>query len=210
MNVFWDWNGTLCDDVALSLEAVNDMLSRRGRNGITMEEYYSYMGTPISKFYEHLFDFSVDPMEQLSREFYGYYQANVHTLRLREGVEEILKTLQEQGVKQFILSSSHKDSILPLACKWGILHYFDAVLGAEDWKVGSKAERARFFCCENNLCNEETWFIGDLLHDLETAEHCGASCLLLPGGHQAERLLKQTGSYCSHIREIPACIGLLP
>ena len=63
------------------------------------------------------------------------------------------------AVKQFILSSSHKDSILPLACKWGILHYFDAVLGAEDWKVGSKAERARFFCCENNLCNEETWFI---------------------------------------------------
>ncbi|MBQ1254474.1 MAG: HAD family hydrolase, partial [Clostridia bacterium] len=97
MNVFWDWNGTLCDDVRLSLDAVNDMLARRGRSGITMEQYYSYMGTPISKFYEHLFDFSVEPMEGLSREFYSYYQANTNTLHLREGAEAVLKRLRDLG-----------------------------------------------------------------------------------------------------------------
>ena len=208
MNVFWDWNGTLCDDVRLSLDAVNDMLARRGRSGITMEEYYSYMGTPISKFYEHLFDFSVEPMEGLSREFYSYYQANTHILHLREGAEAVLKRLRDLGARQFILSSSHKDSILPLASRWGILPYFEAVLGAEDWKVGSKAERARQFCCEKGLCREETWFIGDLLHDLETALHCDASCILLSGGHQSDGELQATGCFCASASEIPSVMGL--
>ena len=208
MNVFWDWNGTLCDDVGLSLEAVNAMLAKRGRAPIDLAEYHTYIDTPISKFYERLFDFEIDPMSVLSAEFYGYYGSHAHTLRLAEGVPEVLEILKQAGVRQFILSSSHRDHILPLATEWGIMPYFQAVLGAEDWKVGSKAERAKDFCCKNGMCPEETWFIGDLLHDYETASLCGASCLLIPGGHQSEAELKQTGFFCPHIREIPARLGL--
>ena len=86
--------------------------------------------------------------------------------------------------------------------------YFEAVLGAEDWKVGSKAERARLFCCEKGLCKEETWFIGDLLHDLETAHHCGASCILLSGGHQSDEELQATGCFCASVSEILSVMGL--
>lgn len=209
MNVFWDWNGTLCDDVSLSLEAVNAMLSKRGRAPIDLAEYHTYIDTPISKFYERLFDFKENPMPILSAEFYGYYGSHANTLRPAEGAREVLEILKKAGARQFILSSSHKDHILPLAEEWGILPYFEAVLGADDWKVGSKAERAKAFCCENSFCGDETWFIGDLLHDLETAQLCGASCILIPGGHQSESELKQTGFFCPCICEIPARLGLL-
>lgn len=203
MNIFWDWNGTICDDLQLSFDAVNDMLHRRNRAPITMEQYYSYIDTPISKFYEHLFDFSVDPMSVLSGEFNSYYRSNAHRLCISDGVLEVIKSLNDAGARQFILSSSHKSTILPLAEAWGILPYFEAVLGAEDWSVGPKAERAKRFCCDNGLCPKDTWFIGDLLHDLETAQLCGASCLLLPIGHQSREDLQKAGdSFCPSAAEI--------
>ena len=40
--IAWDFNGTILDDVYASLESVNDILSRRCRPKITIEDYYSY------------------------------------------------------------------------------------------------------------------------------------------------------------------------
>ncbi len=209
MNIFWDWNGTVCDDVQISLDAVNAMLYKRGRAPITIHEYYRYIDTPISKFYEHLFDFSVDPMSMLGEEFYSYYRAHTREVHLMDGILQVMDQLRACGARQFLLSSSHVSNILPLAEEWGILPYFEKVLGAEDWNVGSKAERAKCFCCENGLCPEETWFIGDLLHDLETAQLCGASCLLLPIGHQSREDLMQAGdSFCPSVAEIPVRLGI--
>ncbi|MBP5231496.1 MAG: hypothetical protein ILO68_07170, partial [Clostridia bacterium] len=54
VTVFWDWNGTLCDDLSVSLDAVNALLSSKGRPPISLEQYYSYLETPISGFYAHL------------------------------------------------------------------------------------------------------------------------------------------------------------
>ena len=53
--ILWDWNGTLADDVQVALRSVNDILARRNRSPITTEDYYSYIDTPIRRFYEHLF-----------------------------------------------------------------------------------------------------------------------------------------------------------
>ena len=46
--VFWDYNGTLIDDVGTALESVNDMLRKRDMPCINMEQYKSYIDTPIS------------------------------------------------------------------------------------------------------------------------------------------------------------------
>ena len=65
-NVVWDWNGTLLDDVEASLVSVNDMLDSFSIPPITLETYYTYVDTPISRFYEHLFDLEKMPMSRLA------------------------------------------------------------------------------------------------------------------------------------------------
>lgn len=67
--ILWDWNGTLADDGYASLLAVNDMLEKRSMPAITMEQYYAYIDTPISKFYEHIFDLNQVTMDVIAREF---------------------------------------------------------------------------------------------------------------------------------------------
>ncbi|MCH5183243.1 MAG: HAD family hydrolase [Oscillospiraceae bacterium] len=206
-HVFWDWNGTLCDDVLLALEAVNEMLRKRSRTPITLADYYSYIGIPIRRFYEHVFDLNEVPMEVISVEYNTYYDAHLREDCLMPGARETLSVLRDAGVKQYILTSSHKESVLPTVKKLGLLPFFDAVLGADDWHVQSKEDRARSFCEANGLWGESLWFVGDMLHDRDTANACGGSCLLIPGGHQSEEALRGAGNcFCPSIAEVPARI----
>lgn len=204
IHVFWDWNGTLCDDVLLALEAVNEMLRKRSRAPITLAAYYSYIDLPIRRFYEHVFDLNQVPMEVISVEYQSYYDAHLREDCLMPGALETLRALRNAGAKQYILTSSHRESVLPTVERLGLLPFFDVVLGAEDWHVRSKEERARRFCEENGLFGESLWFIGDMLHDREAARACGASCLLIPGGHQSEEDLRNAGDcFCPSVTEVP-------
>ena len=40
-NVVWDWNGTLLDDVKISVDTINVMLERKHLGKLTVEEYRS-------------------------------------------------------------------------------------------------------------------------------------------------------------------------
>jgi phosphoglycolate phosphatase-like HAD superfamily hydrolase len=53
-HIFWDFNGTIIDDVHNALSCVNDMLGRKGMKPISLAEYYDYVDTPIINFYYHI------------------------------------------------------------------------------------------------------------------------------------------------------------
>ena len=76
--IIWDFNGTLIDDVKAALESVNDMLRRRNLPLINMEQYASYVDTPIIKFYEHIFDdlYSMD-FGEIAIEFNEGYEKHL-------------------------------------------------------------------------------------------------------------------------------------
>ena len=89
--VIWDWNGTLIDDFQASLMTSNEILRRRGMPPITREQYYSFMGYPISKFWENLFDLEVTPMTEIGRDYYDIYPSFDSTLC--DGAEDLLRLL---------------------------------------------------------------------------------------------------------------------
>ena len=48
-NVVWDWNGTLLDDVKISVDTINVMLERKHLGKLTVEEYRSIFGFPVKR-----------------------------------------------------------------------------------------------------------------------------------------------------------------
>lgn len=57
--IIWDWNGTLLDDAALSVEVFNKMCDNFGLPNISLETYRADFKFPVIKFYEeHGYDFS--------------------------------------------------------------------------------------------------------------------------------------------------------
>ena len=85
-NVVWDWNGTLLDDVRVSVGAINRMLERRGIPGLTVERYRDIFGFPVRDYYESIgFDFARDDWDGVSREFVQDYDALATDVQLTEG-----------------------------------------------------------------------------------------------------------------------------
>lgn len=189
--VIWDWNGTLADDAGASLLATNEILRDHGKAPINMEQYYEYIDTPISRFYEHLFDLNEVPMSVIGPAFSAYYPK--YFKELHAGAAQLLQELQRIGSRQVILSSSHRNSIARDAERFGILSYFEEILAADDLLAGSKVGRGRAWIAQQTIAPADMVMIGDTLHDYETAEAMGVDCILCAIGHQSERDLRTAG-----------------
>ena len=189
--VIWDWNGTLADDVIASLKATNDILARHGKPPIDLAQYYAYMDTPISRFYEHLFDLNEVPMSVIGREFSEFYPKYFESLHA--GAEALLESLHSAGIKQVILSSSHRSVVERDTAAQGIRPYFDEILAADDLLAESKEERGRLWAIRQPFPASEMVLIGDTLHDYAAARYIGTDCILCAIGHQSREDLCRAG-----------------
>lgn len=201
--ILWDWNGTLLDDLSASLEAVNMTLDVYGKKRIDLDEYKSYLDTPIYKFYEHLFDLEKTPMSDLSMYYRKFYDGLEDTIKIADRALQVLQKCKEKGIKQYIISASHTDDIEKYMKKLGVTDLFNRISGSDDRKAGSKVERARLLIEEEKIPKEQCVMIGDSLHDLLTAQEIGVDVILYSGGHQAKEELLATGkTVCDDFMEI--------
>ncbi len=193
--ILWDWNGTVFDDFAISLEAVNLLLDSYNKPRITKEQYYSYMDTPVSKFYEHLFDFNVDPFSIVGEKFHRYYGELSPTAGLTQGIIEAMAKLHSMNIPQYIVSASHKNKILPRAKELGVLDYVEDVIASDDYSASDKIKRTIDYFKSQNISLDGCMVIGDSLHDLEMAKEMRAKCILLSSGHEGREKLSLHGGY---------------
>ena len=62
--IFWDWNGTLLDDVWLCVDIINYMLIKRGKSEITQSQYREIFDFSVKGYYKKAgFDFKTEPFE---------------------------------------------------------------------------------------------------------------------------------------------------
>ncbi len=193
--IFWDFNGTIIDDVHNALGCVNDLLARKKRSPITLNEYYNYVETPIIGFYRHILPPEELDFDEISKLFHEDYARRIVDTQLAEGAYEIMHSLKEQGARQYIVTANHIDEVTNLIKKFGIFDCVEQVLGADNTRAESKTERAKTLFDSLNIHPNDAIFIGDTLHDLETANALGIDCVLVEYGHQGRKLLREHNAF---------------
>ena len=194
-HIFWDFNGTIIDDVGNALQCVNDMLERKGRQPITLDDYYTYVETPIIGFYRHILPPDELDFQDISRQYHSDYARHINETGLAEGAYELLHKLKAMGVHQYIITANILSEAEELIEKFGISACFDKILGAKNTLAESKIDRAKAFFKELNINRNGAILIGDTLHDLETANALGIDCVLVSYGHQGRRLLEEHNAF---------------
>ena len=194
-HIFWDFNGTIIDDVQNALSCVNDMLERKGMKHINLEEYYDYVDTPIINFYYRILPPEEVVFSEISKAYHEDYARHLDETTLANGAVEILENLKENGVHQYIITSNFIDETIDLTKKFGIYHIFEEILGADNTLAESKIERAKAFFDLKGINRNEAIFIGDTIHDLETANALGIDCVLVAYGHQGRKLLEEHNAF---------------
>lgn len=192
-HIFWDWNGTLLDDVDYCIATVNRSLSARNMPLMDKEKYYRLFRFPIKDYYADLgFTFRDDTYERLAEEYNRNYAAHNKSLSLREHAEETLAVFKSKKITQYILSASERTVLERALSSYGIENYFEKVLSTDNYLAEGKISYGKKFA-ETLPKNASVLLIGDTEHDAETAKAIGADCVLIRGGHSSDEKLSALG-----------------
>jgi len=186
-----DFNGTILVDRELCVEILNEMLTLQGHKTVTLEEYLHIFTFPIIEYYRRA-GFKLAPegdedFDFLANIFVREFNARFPRLSIFSDAETFLQTFQ--GKKKLVLLSASEQKALENQLEhFGILKYFDSVIGIKDIYAASKLSEAKKYFDENKTDMSKVLFIGDTLHDEEVAKALGASCLFVSRGHQHPEL----------------------
>lgn len=191
-NIFFDFNGTIINDVDLCLDLLNQILRKQNKKQLSMEEYKNVFTFPIKDYYVAAgVDFTIESYESLAKWFIKEYQPASMECGLFKGIVDTFKNLKEKGYKLYILSASEKNNLLEQCKNYNIDQYFEAILGIDNIHAASKVNIAIDYMKDHNINGDDILFIGDTLHDLEVANAMGAHCKLVSCGHQSKEVLSK-------------------
>ena len=182
-NIILDWSGTLVDDFNPVLEATNEIFKHYGKPTWTAAEFREKFYLPFPKFYEeHLPEFV---LAELDDQYHSSFKILQNGIVLLPHALDFLDYLRGRGLEVFLLSSIHRDHFEAQGGRLEVKHYFkQAYVQALD-----KRKTILHLLAEHNLDASETIFIGDMVHDIETARHAGVmSCAVLTGYDSLEKL----------------------
>ncbi len=208
--VIWDWNGTLLDDMDLCLAIMDRILSRRGLKPLgALSRYREIFTFPVKDYYALAgLDLDKEDFTDLAEEYMSDYRAHESGCSLMEGARETLRALDGMGVRQVLASASRQDDLERQVSARGLDGAFQVVLGMSDQLGGGKSGLAAGYIRENGLVPEDVFFVGDTVHDWETARSVGCRCVLIAGGHQSRARLEATGAVVmGSMKELPGYLA---
>lgn len=193
--IIWDWNGTLLDDVPINMDIVDRLLEKRGINKIESKEYYlREFDFPIIDFYRKLgFDLENEDFALIAREYALLYNETYPQADVFEDVRELLSLIKHSGKEQLIISATEQGYLLKQVAYFELECFFTDILGSGNVLGSSKIETAIKWMSEKGYNPSDVLFVGDTLHDFETAKAIGCDCALVCRGHNSKERLEKTG-----------------
>lgn len=192
--VIWDWNGTLLDDLHLSVRIINQLLEKRSLPALSKDRYREVFTFPVKDYYQEIgFDFDKEPFEIPAREYIDIYNRDVSGCGLQTGATDVLQKLQSKAVKQLILSAMEQKPLVENVKQNNIFPFFEMIRGLDNHYAASKIENGKQLIKDVAVSPEHVLLIGDTIHDFEVAEAIGCQCLLVANGHQSHERLAETG-----------------
>lgn len=194
----WDWNGTLLDDNAAVVAAVNAVCASYQRPQITLEEWRAVFCRPLDACYERLLDrrLSAADWARIDRAYHDAYHALLPDQRLAADARQALRAWRTGGGTQSLLSMWFHDDLLRLVGELGLAEEFLRVDGLRaETGGGSKAAHLAEHLAELalDLDPAEVVLIGDVVDDATAAAGAGVRCILLSTGISTRADLERTG-----------------
>ncbi len=182
--IFWDWNGTLLDDLDYSLGVNNKILESKGSATLSKQYYQKIFTIPISMFLDNLeLEKRGIGREEITDLFISNYEKNRHTVDMFNGAKDCLFSLKESGVTQVLFSAAHISEIEFQVNHHGISECFEILSAAGDFYGGCKLDRGRAVKEEYGFTNGV--LVGDTLHDVQIGKEIGFETVWVSEGHQS-------------------------
>lgn len=176
----FDLDGTLLNTIADLAAATNHALSQYGYPVHTTDEYCFFVGNGINKLFERALpegEKSPEKIRIIREAFIPYYNAhNTDLSRPYPGIETLLTTLQEKGIRLAVASNKYQEATVKLITHYFPTINFTAVFGQRE---GVPAKPDPQVIDEiiglAEVSKEETIYMGDSGVDMQTGKNAGVT-----------------------------------
>ena len=194
-NIFFDFNGTILDDLELTYELLLESLEKYNLPFVSLEQYRNLFCFPVKKYYENVgFDFNKINFNELATDFINQYSIRQEKeTRLFENCKEILEKLKNKRFHLYILTATEYNLLVKQLNHLGIYNYFDGLIAANNNLAMGKIDYGKLYIKEYNIDLSKSIMIGDTVHDYEVSKEIGMECLLFTKGHNTKENLSKIG-----------------
>lgn len=199
--VVWDWNGTLLNDLTHTHQVIATILQEEGLAPITIDEYKTHFGFPISNYYASIGLPSEGPdFDRVAQKFIHGYKSMYPKLSLFDDTLELLEIGRSLNVNQYVLSAANIEHLKLQLDHFNLNHYFNQISGANDiyahGKIGQAKVMKKYF---DEKAYVKGVYVGDTDHDFEVSQVLGFDFCFSAGGHQhldrLDRLIREKISF---------------
>src|SRR5881396_892817 len=181
--MIFDWSGTLVDDLPAVWRATNYVFKQAGAAEMTLDQFRAEFCLPFRSFYSRYVPHVSLP--QLEQWFHSHFREVQHLARELPHARDMLLFCRDQGLRTFLLSTIHRDHFVAQSVATGFNQFLDHPY-VEVW---DKRTKILEILRSHELNADETLFVGDMQHDIETARHGGIfSCAVLTGYNRLDQL----------------------
>jgi HAD superfamily hydrolase (TIGR01509 family) len=175
----WDFDGTIYDMYPLVVRAMRELMGNYDII-IQADAVYSYLDQPLQDALLAVGErYQLDP-EAFPQEFLNYYrQLDPEGQPLIDGVEHVLKRIQDNGGNNFMFTHRRRNTLDAILVRHGIQGLFAEVANTDNG-LARKPEPAgfRYFLDKYQLAGDDVLAIGDRNLDIQAAKAAGTKTCL--------------------------------
>lgn len=185
-NIIFDWSGVINDNTITIYKVVVKMFNELGVKEISFEEFRREWEQPYMVFYnKYLPDLTLEEEQELYKRNYKKIISE-NPPKTYPGLVNILKDFKGKGINMIVISSDLKETILEEINLFGLEDVFSEV----NFNIHNKSQVIKEAIGRNRFNIEETIFIGDTTHEIESGKRAGILTGAVTWGFQKEDKLK--------------------
>jgi len=187
-------------------KAVQYALSRHGIVVKDINDLRAYIGPPLRRAFMEYHNLTEVESKQALFYYREYYEQTGMLENLKyQGIEELLKLLNEKNRQLFVATSKPRIYAERIVGHFGLLQFFKSIEGSElDETRSDKAELIGYVLNKHHLEKESTVMVGDRMHDIIGASRNGIDSIGVGYGFGSREELRNANAtyYVETVKEL--------
>ncbi len=209
--VLFDLDGTLSNSKEGITKCVQYALQHFGIEEPDRDKLEMFIGPPLVDSFMKFYNMSLEQAKEATAKYRERYRPiGIHETSMYPGVRECIEELKKQGYVIGMASSKPEGYCKIILEDFGILDYFDDVVGATmDGRIDSKEEVLQeVFRRWKTYGKNEICLVGDSIFDVEGANLVGIACIAVTYGFGDVEEMRAAGAaaFVDNLIELPAVL----
>lgn len=202
--ILFDLDGTLSDSGPGITNSVKYALDKYGIEVKDRRELFRFIGPPLVDSFMMFYGFSAEKALEITHVYREYYSVKgIFENEVYDGIEELLKKLQQVGKKVIVATSKPELFARKIIDHFGLTEYFEYVAGSNMNETRSYKDEVIAYALESCGITDlsKVLMVGDREHDILGAKKIGTDSLGVLWGYGDREELEKAGA--DYIAEKP-------